>query len=56
MLRAVPATIRIAASTSFVFRSTNFFSAISRTCSLVIEATLLRFGSPEPLAIRAALF
>ena len=48
MLRAVPSTIRIAASTLAAFRSGIFVSAISRTLSRLTVATLLRFGSPEP--------
>ena len=41
-------------STSCAFRSSSFFSAISRTCSLVIVPTLVRFGSPEPFSIPIA--
>ena len=42
MLRAVPSTIRIAASTDAAFRSGIFFSAISRTLSRFTVATFLR--------------
>src|SRR5215217_4910859 len=52
--RAVPAMIFAAWSTSCALRSPSFFSAIARTCSLVIEPTLLRFGSPEPFSIPIA--
>ena len=48
MLRAVPSTIRMAASTSLAFRSFIFSSAISRTCCIVTVPTLVLFGSPEP--------
>src|SRR3954451_19501388 len=41
-------------STSFAFRSWSFASAISRTWAALIDATLLRFGSPEPFWIPAA--
>ncbi len=54
MLRAVPATIFIAASTSLAFRSGIFSSAISRTCVRVTFPTLFRFGSPEPFSTFAA--
>ena len=54
MLRAVPATIRMAASTEAAFRSGIFRRAISSTCALVIEATLSRFGRPDALSIPAA--
>src|SRR5262249_20617140 len=46
--RAVPATIFMAASMSFAFRSGIFVSAIERSWSRVSLPTLLRFGSPEP--------
>src|SRR3954468_6537281 len=52
--RAVPAMILAAWSMSFAFRSAIFASAMSRTCCWVIFATLLRFGSPEPLGMPAA--
>ena len=32
----------------------SFFSAIARTCSLVIVPTFVRFGSPEPLSMPIA--
>ena len=54
MLRAVPSTIRIAASTFAAFKSGIFDSAISRTLSRLTVATLLRLGSPEPDSIPAA--
>ena len=53
ILRAVPSTIRIAASTLAAFRSGILVSAISRTLSRLTVATLLRFGSPEPDSIPA---
>jgi len=56
MLRAVPSTMRIAASTLAAFRSGIFCSAISRTLSRFTVATLLRLGSPEPDWIPAATF
>ena len=56
MLRAVPSTIRIAASTSAAFKSSSFVSAISLTCSVVTVPTFLVFGSPEPKSIPAACF
>src|SRR5206468_4614027 len=52
--RAVPAMIFAAWSRSLAFRSCIFVSAIWRTWSWVILATLFRFGSPEPLSIPAA--
>src|SRR3954464_7435930 len=54
MERAVPAMILAAWSTSCALRSLSFFSAIARTCSLVIVPTLVRFGSPEPLSMPMA--
>src|SRR5690625_3140044 len=54
MLRAVPSTIRIAASTSAALRSCILVSAISFTLSRLTVATLLTFGSPEALSIPAA--
>src|SRR5690554_949215 len=48
ILRAVPATIRIADSTVKAFKSTILSLAIASTCSQVTLATFLRFGSPEP--------
>jgi len=56
MLRAVPSTIRIAASTSLALRSFIFSSAISFTCWRVTVPTLFLFGVPEPLARPAAFF
>ena len=53
MERAVPAMIFAAISTSFVFRSGIFASAISSTCFLVSVATLVLFGSPLPFLIFA---
>ena len=47
MLRAVPSTILMAASTEAAFRSFIFVSAISLTLDTGTLATLLRFGSPE---------
>ena len=55
MLRAVPATMFMAASTSLAFRSGIFSSAISRTWALVTVPTLFLFGSPEPFSTFAAL-
>ncbi len=46
--------IFIAASMSLAFRSGIFCSAISRSWSLLSEATLVLWGSPEPLATPAA--
>ena len=45
----------IAASMEAALRSGIFFSAISFSWALVIEATLFLLGSPEPLTIPAAL-
>src|SRR5436305_14774189 len=50
LLRAVPATIFIAASTSRAFRSSSFVSAICCTCARVSRPTFSRFGSPEPFS------
>src|SRR5215207_6856593 len=52
--RAVPSMIFAAWSTSCALRSSSFFSAIARTCSLEIVPTLVRFGSPEPFSIPIA--
>src|SRR4029078_12976944 len=53
---AVPATMCIAASTSFAFRSGIFVSAIWRSWARESVPTLARFGSPEPLSrFRASL-
>src|SRR5882762_5755178 len=54
MLRAVPITIRSAASTLAEFRSGALSSAISRTWASVTAPTLVRFGTPEPFARPAA--
>ena len=54
MLLAVPATIRMAASTSDALRSCIFISAISRTCLDVMDPTFSLFGSPDPLSMPAA--
>src|SRR5205823_4214296 len=50
MLRAVPATIFIAASTSRAFRSSSFVSAICCTWDRVRRPTFSRLGSPEPFS------
>src|SRR5437763_4035824 len=50
MLRAVPRTERIAASTSKQLRSGILIRAISSTCCSVILPTLVLCGSAEPLA------
>src|SRR5439155_10887875 len=56
MLRAVPAMIFAAWSTSRAFRSCSFVSAIWRTCARVSRPTLLRLGSAEPFSrLRASL-
>src|SRR5215217_321904 len=52
--RAVPSMIFAAWLTSCALRSSSFFSAIARTCSLEIVPTLVRFGSPEPFSIPIA--
>src|ERR1700686_202692 len=49
MLRAVPLTMRTAASRLLAFKSGIFCLATSSACFKVILATLLRFGSPDPL-------
>ncbi|CAM5316594.1 hypothetical protein LSPH24S_05104 [Lysinibacillus sphaericus] len=54
MLRAVPSTINIAASTEAALRSGILVSAISRTLSRLTVATFLRFGSPDSDWIPAA--
>src|SRR5437016_13308264 len=54
MLRAVPATIFIAASTSRAFRSSSFVSAICLTCARVRRPTFSRFGSGEPFSSPSA--
>ncbi len=50
MLRAVPAIIRIAASTLAAFKSSFFASAISRRSFSVTEPTFSLLGSPEAFA------
>ena len=50
MLRAVPATIEIAASRSAALRSGILVWAIFATCSRVILPTFVLFGTPEPLS------
>src|ERR1700730_8422713 len=50
MLRAVPRTERMAASTSKQFRSGILILAISSTCFSVILPTLILCGSADPLA------
>ena len=54
MLRAVPSTIRIAASIEAVLRSTSLVWAISRTCCLVTLPILSLCGIAEALAMPAA--
>src|SRR5579859_1811231 len=54
MLRAVPAMIRMACSTSFALRSAILTSAISRSCCWVTRPTLSRFGWAEPFSAPAA--
>src|SRR5215510_9488124 len=54
MLRAVPITIRSAASTLAELRSGAFSTAISRTWDGVTVPTLVRFGTPDPFASPAA--
>ena len=49
MLLAVPAIMLIAASREPALRSGIFCSAIFVSCSLVILATLVLLGTPEPL-------
>ena len=51
MLLAVPAIIEAAASTLPALRSGIFCSAILVICSLVMVATLVLLGTPEPLSI-----
>ena len=48
MDRAVPAMVRIAASTSVVLRSGIFVVAMSRSCFCEILPTLTLLGSLEP--------
>src|SRR5580765_6545527 len=54
MLRAVPRTDRIAASSSKQFRSGILILAISSICAWVILPTLVLCGSGEPFAIATA--
>src|SRR5476651_716150 len=54
MLRAVPLTERMAASTSKQFRSGILILAISSICFSVILATLIKNGSADPLAMLTA--
>ena len=54
MLRAVPATMLIAASTLAALRSGIFSSAILRISSLLMLATLSRWGTPEPCSMLQA--
>ena len=53
-MRAVPATMRIAMSTSFALRSGILRSAIRRSWSFDSVATLSRFGTPEPFSMPAS--
>ena len=50
MLRAVPLTLRMAASRSKQLRSGILIFAISSTCFSVILPTLFLFGSADPFA------
>src|SRR5215510_10708069 len=56
MERAVPATVLIAASSDWQFRSGSLVFAISSTCFAVTVPTLFLFGSAEPFAMFAARF
>ena len=56
MLRAVPSTILIAASTFAALRSCILLSAISRTLSRPSLATFFLLGSPEAFSRPAAFF
>ena len=56
MLRAVPAMVAMAASTSRALRSFILTSAISRNCLLLMEPALSRLGMAEPLLRPAAFF
>ena len=56
MLRAVPAIILIALSSSRAFKSLFFICTISANCLRVTLPTISRFGVPEPFAIEAAYF
>src|SRR5260370_42543128 len=50
ILRAVPLTLRTAASSSQQFRSGILILAISSTCFSAIWPTLFLFGSAQPFA------
>src|SRR5262245_25126014 len=54
MLRAVPSTMRIAASMLVVLRSTSLVCAISRTCCFVTLPILSLCGTAEAFAMPAA--
>ena len=54
MLRAVPAIMLIAVSMLAAVRSGIFCSAIFLICSVVIVATFVLLGTPEPLSIPQA--
>jgi hypothetical protein len=54
--RAAPATIAIADSIESQLRSGSLISAIFRTCALLTDPTLLRFGCPDPFSIPASFF
>src|SRR5258708_6200320 len=56
MLRAVPLTMRTAASRLLAFKSGIFCLATSSACFAEILATLFRFGSPDPFSRPAAFF
>ena len=55
MLRAVPSTIRIAASTSLALRSFIFASAICFTCARLSLPTFSRFCAGLPFSMPIAL-
>ena len=54
LLRAVPFTVSTAPDRSFALRSGIFSLAMASTCFMVMLPTLLRLGSPLPLAIPAS--
>ena len=54
MLRQVPAIMDMAASTLVQLRSGIFCSAILRRSSLLMVATLSRWGTPEALSMPQA--
>ena len=56
MLRAVPATMLMAASREAAFKSGIFISAISWSFALEMEATLFLLGTPEPDLMLQAFF